>query len=58
MTMCKGEEGERRHNCHIQTTIIVNAENEENSDWMDGEDLDLNGIPIPQFKRTVFFLFI
>ena len=42
-------------------TIIVNAEKGENGefgDWMDEEDLDLNGNPIPQFKRTVFFLFI
>ena len=38
--------------------IIVNAEKGENGDWMDEEDLDLNGIPIPRFKRTVFFLFI
>ena len=58
--MCRGEGGggERRHNCHIQMIIIVNAENGENGDWMDEEDLDLNGIPTPRFKRTVFFLFI
>ena len=39
-------------------TIIVNAEKRENGDWMDEEDLDLNGKPISQFKRTVFVLFI
>ena len=50
MTVCRGERGERRHNCHIQMTIIVNAEKGENGDWMDEEDLDLNGNLIP---RTV-----
>ena len=58
MTVCRGEGGERRHNCQMQITIIVKAENGENRDWMDEEDLDLNGTPIPQFKRTVFYLFI
>ena len=36
--MCRGEWGERRHNCHIQITIIVNTEKGENGDWMD-EDI-------------------
>ena len=51
MTRCRGEGSERRHNCHIQTTIIVNAEKGENYKdwivWMDEGDHDLNGIPIP-----------
>ena len=38
--------------------IIANAEKGENGDWMDEEDLDWNGNPIPQLKRTMFFLFI
>jgi hypothetical protein len=28
--------------------VIANEENGESADWMDEEDLDLNGISIPQ----------
>ena len=28
------------------------AENGENTDWMDEENLDLNGVPIPQDEKN------
>ena len=30
----------------------TNAENEESADWIDEEDLDLNGISIPQDEEN------
>ena len=67
MTMCRGEGGERRHNCRIQMTIIVNAEKGENRGWiiwMDEGDHDLNGLPITHSMirenriRSIYSIFL